>query len=469
MENVEFDNFAEKINDLNEYDEISFDISYIDNSTNKQSKLIKNEDVNFAYELRSKQYQFRFKQPLLISLIDIKSKSNDLKGLIVEVVEYGTNEIKRITLEKYNKYQYVSVKINKIITSFSIIPPESKNKIELSLIEIHGFDLEKLKNSLDSFKLHDDAKNELNELYSKYKSELEKKEIDLSNKEVETNQKLEKLEEEIESSQLELDGLNEKLIDLKSTIKTNESKNAELTQENHLLVKTRKDLEEKINSIKNNIQERESELKKLNSTISTLKQELKKLNEDKSLMAYELKEFVREANVNIAIYLVIGVILIIGIIALTFYLFNGAADLTFYDFADSNSSTSANKSIDTNNKVDIIDILLSRLPFVIITTTIIISLYELAKIFIKKSMNIQNQKMNLSKIGIISKDVSDTSADNLEITDEELYEYRTKLKMDILKEYLKKDIDMDFDYKINQGLISKIKDYLTTNKSKDGK
>jgi len=73
--------------------------------------------------------------------------------------------------------------------------------------------------------------------------------------------------------------------------------------------------------------------------------------------------------------------------------------------------------------------------------------------------------MTLSKIGIISKDVSDTSLDTLEdITDEEKYQLRTKLKMDILKEYLKKDVDIEFDYKIENGLMKKFIELFKKNK-----
>lgn len=466
MSQEEFNEFSQKINDVKDYSDISFDVTVIDNLHNKQSKLIKNKDVNFAYQLKLKQYEFKLKEPVFVSSIDLKSKNNDLKNTVIEVWDYYTNEKIRIPIDNFEEYQYISLNIDRIITSFNILTPKRKEKIELVSIDINGLSINNSSYILKSFKKQSDLKTELNDIYEKYKSELTKKESEITTKETTTTQKLNQLNTQITQKESEIEVLDEKLIDLKSSVKSTNESLEEVTEEVEGLNKEKKDLESKLSSLINDIEQRTSQSEKLNKQISEEKDELKDLNEDKSLMAYELKEFVSEANRNIGIYLLIGIVPILLIIYLTYVLFNGSSNLSMIDF-----NTISSIGVDTNQTVANIveksnftvgDILLSRLPFVLIVISIIIASYEISKIFIKKAINIQNQKMTLSKIGIISKDVSDTSLDSLtDISDEEKYQLRTKLKMDILKEYLKKDVDIEFDYKIEDGLMKKFKDLFT--------
>jgi len=465
----EFNRFVEKIKNVNEYSEVSFDVSYIDNSNNKQSKLIKNTDVSFSYQLKLKQYEFKLKEPLFVSTIDLKSKQNDLKNTVIEAVDYFTNEKIRIPIENFEDYDYIAVAINRIITSFIIKPPKRKEKIDLVSIEINGMNLEESSYIIESYTKQSNLKTELNELYSQYKTELSEKEIEVTTKEKNTIQKLNQLNTQITEKENEIENLENKLIDLKSSVKSTNEILEEVTNKLDNLNKEKKDLESKLSTLENDIEQRKSQSENLNKEISKEKDELKKLNEDKSLMAYELKEFVTEANKNIRIYLLIGIIPIALLLYLTYVLFDGSSNLSMIDF-NTITSVGADANQTINNHIEktnftVVDILLSRLPFVMIIISIIIASYEISKIFIKKAINLQNQKMTLSKIGIISKDVSDTSLDTLEdITDEEKYQLRTKLKMDILKEYLKKDVDIEFDYKIENGLMKKFIELFKKNK-----
>ncbi|MBE0492597.1 MAG: hypothetical protein IBX44_10175 [Sulfurospirillum sp.] len=468
MSKEEFSKFVEKIKTVNEYSEISLDVSYIDNSNNKQSQLIKNKDVSFSYQLKLKQYEFKLKEPIFVSSIDLKSKKNDLKNTVIEVWDYLSNEKTRIPIDEYDEYTYIGINVNRVITSFVIKTPNRKEKIDLISIEINGLKLDDSSYIIESYTKQTKLKTELTELYSKYKAELTEKETELTTKEININAKVKQLTQQIAQKESDIETLDKRLIDLKSSVQSSTESLEDVTKEVEELRKEKNDLDSKVSTIQNDIEQRTAQSEKLNKQISKEKDELKELNEDKSLMAYELKEFVTEANRNILIYLGIGVIPIIVLIYLTYILFNGSSNLTMIDLntitsigVDTNQTQIITNSVEKIN-FTIGDILLSRLPFVLIVISIIIASYEISKIFIKKAINIQNQKMTLSKIGIISKDVSDTSLDSLEtIKDEEKYQLRTKLKMDILKEYLKKDVDIEFDYKIEDGLMKKFKELFT--------
>ena len=81
--------------------------------------------------------------------------------------------------------------------------------------------------------------------------------------------------------------------------------------------------------------------------------------------------------------------------------------------------------------------------------------YEVSNIFIRKIMEINQQILDFAKIGIIAKDVSETSSINLDLTDEEKFELRTKLKMDMLKSHLSKDLGKKFEINIKPKIWNK--------------
>src|SRR5690554_1057353 len=56
------------------------------------------------------------------------------------------------------------------------------------------------------------------------------------------------------------------------------------------------------------------------------------------------------------------------------------------------------------------------------------------------------QRLNLTKISIIAKDVSDASEDGLSMDDAARYEHRTHLKMDLLRSHLKGYLAEEYRY-----------------------
>ena len=87
------------------------------------------------------------------------------------------------------------------------------------------------------------------------------------------------------------------------------------------------------------------------------------------------------------------------------------------------------------------------MPYVIIATGIITASYKLARVFVAEIMRINQQRLNLSKISIIATDASNTSQGGLsDLSDRELYELRTDLKMQLLRDHLKEYLSSDFRY-----------------------
>lgn len=85
--------------------------------------------------------------------------------------------------------------------------------------------------------------------------------------------------------------------------------------------------------------------------------------------------------------------------------------------------------------------------------------------FIKNIIHIQKQRRTFAKIGIIAKDIADSSIEGLNIKEKEKFELRTKLKMDLLKSHLTNEIGEKYEYNINTSLWETFKTHLI-NKSK---
>jgi len=434
----ELDDIKREIEEIDNIDPNIIDIGFISNSNNKQTKLINNSDDTFSYKLRNKSYEFHLKEPLFIEKIQLQSVSDDLKNTVLEVYDYFTNEKIRIPIENYKEHKYIAVKINRIIKSFTLKPPRRILKIKLKSIELFGYPLSELEHVSSMFKKSNRLKDELAELYETKIDELNTKELTIEAKEEKVTENLESLGEEISEKKIEISELNSELIDLKSSIKSDNETFEKLKTSINELQSNENILSKNLTNITNSIQQREAESVSLNKQISEEKETLKELVDNKNLFAYELQEFLSEGGKNTRTYFWIALIPMLLIVWLTYVLFNGTVELT--------------TMYTTHKDMDLATVFWSRLPFVLVISSIVLVCYEITKIFFKKVMEIHHQKLNFSKIGIIAKDVANTSFDGLDLTDSEKFELRTKLKMQLLREYLSTEFHVEHDYNINKSL-----------------
>jgi len=441
----DFDELKDRINTIEDIKPDVIDVSFISNSNNKKSKLINNDDDSFTYKLNNKVYDFQLSEPIYIEKILLQSTDDDLKNMVLEVFDYFTNEKIRIPIENYKGYQYIAIQINRVIKSFTLKPPKRILKIKLKSIELFGYPLDKLNHIEKLFAQVTLIKEELSQIYSERTSDIESKIESLRTKETKTTELLNTLESDISDKKTEVSDLNSELIELKSSIKTDSESYQQLIEKISKLELDETNLNKSLTDINNNIQERKAKTSSLNTQISTEKEELRKLLNDKNIFAYELQEFLKQGSKNIILYTIISIIPMVLIVGLTYILLTGTVDLTTI--------------YSTNKDMDIMTIFWSRLPFVLVVTSIIFVCYEITKIFFKKVMEIHHQKLNFSKIGIIAKDVANTSFVGLELNDNEKFELRTKLKMQLLREYLSTEFHIEHDYDINKSLFTRFKNW----------
>tara|TARA_Y100001933_G_C18574045_1_gene386900 strand:- start:67 stop:495 length:429 start_codon:yes stop_codon:yes gene_type:complete len=94
-----------------------------------------------------------------------------------------------------------------------------------------------------------------------------------------------------------------------------------------------------------------------------------------------------------------------------------------------------------------INLFFARLPVLTMTLAVTWACYQLIRAFFEKIMSIDRQQLNFSKLAIIAKDVSVHSANGLDGVDEEdIFERRIHLKMDLLKDYLSEELGKQYSY-----------------------
>ena len=106
--------------------------------------------------------------------------------------------------------------------------------------------------------------------------------------------------------------------------------------------------------------------------------------------------------------------------------------------------------------------LLVRLPFVLHALAIIEVSGSICARMIFEVVKINRQRLDFSKISIIAKDVTKTSAGETSLSDDEIFERELALRMDLLCEHMKSYTGTEFEYRgINigaafVGLLSKL-------------
>lgn len=403
-------------------------IELFDKTTRKSTQLINNVDPEKFVDSRNQTYQFNLKEPIFANSIEFQLEAY----ANYKDVEFGFRLARDGSLHS-KKYRIgdgtLIVEVNEIIDSFSIKPPRQYGKdTKFKSVVVNGLDLDSLESVLEKI-------GDVNKFISKLRSDSDKivtKAEEASgvlagfeDQKNSLNNEIATISKQRDDAQTELDEVNEELESLKLDLDSNR--------------KTESDLQSRLEDLSDKIDQKNKESRTLNTDIAERESELKSLKDDINMFPSEISGFVEQGANNIKRYSLFASIPIALLVVYTLALFTNAADLT----------TVYNTRPDFN----IWTLLLSRLPFALISIFVIHACYKLAKVFIVEIMRINQQRLNLSKIGIVAKDVTDASVSGLEdFSDDEIHELRTKLKMELLKDHLKSYLSEDFEHDLDINL-----------------
>lgn len=392
--------------------------SLVEKHANKTTKLLANSNRTAPVEGQRRWYQYEFKVPFFITKVKISHNNyQNYHQFQMKAKTVKGTEIEEKSKPDGNVTTFI---INEICNSISFRPPKTYfSNRAITSVEIYGFqsyEIEKFfqfANSIESIKV--DALADINDKQAKYQAIIER---------------AAKAETEVSNARKELSELKSQADRQRSSIKRLESQRDDLTvkveAQNARLDTNRSDLE----TLRSDIESTTKNRNLLNTEVAEKTNELANLRANIDLFPSELDSFVKQGSKNNMVYFWLALVPIIVIGATFVLLVSGAVNLTTL--------------ITEKTDVNIEALIASRLPYVFVSLAIITACYKIARAFIVEVMRVNEQRLNLTKISIIAKDVSNASEADLNIDDTTKYHLRLILKMDMLKDHMKGYISNDF-------------------------
>ncbi len=388
--------------------------------SNKTTKLVANSGDDTPMNGANRWFEYEFTEPVFLCEISVNMENYG---------SYDTFEFQWITAQGGTATQDVNresdnlytASINQLVRGVSFKPPKKWwTAAMINSVTLKGFKPGELEEFVHVVSRLDRLKNDI---VATGESAI---------------QNAEKANEDLEILRQEKDQLTGDVTIAKTDVTDLNNQIGRLTEErNGILadIKKREDsissLNEQEVSIKERLTERNAERSVLAGQITEQKQELRSLQNDINMFPTEISGFVSQAAQNTKTYWRLAWVPILLLVLVTGLLVFNAANLTTV--------------VDETDNARIFSILVTRLPYVVITTAIIGAAYKLAAVFIAEIMRINQQRLNLSKVSIIAADVSKASEEDLsDLSDEEVYGLRTRLKMDMLRDHMKEYLSKDF-------------------------
>lgn len=398
-------------------------ISFFSKKNNKTTRLINNSKAEFALEGKFRWFEFEFIEGIYVKSLEIHADgyNNNWDAVTLEVTNISGSIVDARSKISDGRFlfevcQFCSGFRFRPDAKFSLFTNQSiKNVV---IIGYTADEFLKLESEIANI-LRDraDVQKEIASIAQRQQLATDKvaaAEARLSDLKIETAQ----LDKDVGQATAQLDTLNSEI-----------SQGAKRKDE---ISATTEDLRNQLDNIRT---ERRSE----ESDLADKKSQRAKLIEEIRLFPSEISGFVQEAKRSITIYVLLSALPMAIIIYVTYYLYSSAVDLT---------------QIHKTGNIDVWAIFLTRMPFVVVSVTILQVCGVLIKRFINEIVEINNQRLNLSAISIVAKDVSTASASGLDISPDEKFELETKLKMSLLREQMRKYTSEKYEYRgATQGIL----------------
>lgn len=409
---------AEKIAAISkpEVEEIPFE--FISRPERKITKLVNKGEPAQAIKSQSKFFDFEFKEPLCITSLTIEvSEFND--GSVFEYKWVGADGIEHHGTQSH-KDGTVYIPINGVAKSISFKPPRLYfTKPYVNKVRVFGFALKDAENFITYAQSVENVGKREIKIIDDETAKLEKFKIEVAALQATRGilqQDIEKFQSQYGREQNKLKKVD---IDLKEAIaklaETERGLAADLNKlrESRLEIGT---LTEKKSELSTEIDKREGRLSELSANID--------------LFPSELSGFSKQGAKDSRIFFALSFLPIIIIGIMFFLLTRGAADLT--------------TKITGSEDINIAALAVSRAPYVVISATIIGVSYYIARMLILEMIRISRQRLSLTKISILAKDISVSIDSDLDLDDETKYSLRLKLKMEMMRDHLKDYLSKDF-------------------------
>lgn len=395
----------------------------VDKRSNKTTKLLANSGDSAPLDGQNRWYTYSFKRPVFIyrAVIHVQNYPG-WRDFEIEITDENGKVSKSKKPAASNK---VVLTVSEFCKQIRFKPPKayfSADKL-VNSIEIFGFDKSAagkfIQFARDIERLKIDALSQIEKREAIYRDTIEKAEA---------------AEAKVAEAKKELGTLKGQADRQRSTIRRLESERADLTTKTEALADSLEKNQRELTELRDELSARGRTKQGLDEQVEGLREKLGELRANIDLFPSELDSFVKQGRRNTTTLFWLA-LTPIAIIAIMFgILISGAVDLT--------------TQIDPKQEINLYALIASRTPYVVVALAIITACYQIARSFIAELIQTNRQRLNLTKIGIIAKDVSASAETGLNLSDVERYGLRVRLKMELLKDHLQGYITPDLDIKL---------------------
>lgn len=384
----------------------------------KTTNVLSNSPNPDSVKSRNREFEFYFVEPVFVHNVKIfLSGIYDGADFEWKWVGFDSREFSGVSSSTDN---VVTIPARGLASGFSFKPPKTiLSSPDILKVEIHGFDVRQAGEFVSFASQIDDIKNQA-------LREIEEKTATLDKKNA-----------LVTALQATRGSIQQDINSLKSSVSREQNKNKKLEEERGNLNQQISDLKQSYSQTHSDLISAKSELEKssiirsqLAKNINDKKQKLMELNAEIDLFPSELSSFSRQGSKDSRAFLYLSVIPLVPIICIFLALMVGAAELTTV--------------IDYTNSLNLSALIASRAPYVLVACSIVTACYYITRMLILEAVRISRQRLALTKISIIAKDVSTSIEHALSLTDAEIYDARLRLKMDMMRDHLKEYVTKDF-------------------------
>jgi len=376
-------------------------IDHHSTKSKRSLQLLGNKDTAKAITSRREWFGYEFKELIYLSSVEVSTEG------FGEFDEFDLSYVDSFTkIEKllYAKAVEGKVKfaVGRFVEGFGFRPP-SKYLVSPKLLSIdaYGLKTDEINLLVDQFvqvaSIRDRVMREC-QIPLKQAADAESRKVTLEGEISSLETKLETITKSIEDADADFQSHEAKL---KDKVKEVEAANSVLAEK-----------QTTISTFDDQIEKKTEERKGLNQEVVLANNKLSELKRDIHLFPSEIAGYVKQGARNIWLYVLLSLVPFGLIFAVTVKLFLNSEHLVDAFLA--------------NPTLPVIDYLLSRLPYALVSAVILVVCYTWLHRLFSEIITINRRKQDLLKISIIATDVSFASQHGLDLNEEDSYNLRTQ-------------------------------------------
>lgn len=402
--------------------EQEIDISFFSFRTRKSTLLVGNKSPDNYVRARRNWLDYDFRDVMYVTSICIYATGyENYHGMELSYVPYLNDSNEKRVNTNFSD-DHFSFPVNDFIKGFGLRPNEPLfRSAQILRIEVFGVERQHVTEFIrfvdEIEKQKDAAKSELSAYFAEAK--------DAHEEFISREKALEKIGVTIDERSAELDNLEKSLADSQLHYK-------KAIEDIEVSAAVAKEQAVRADILQQSIDKLTDQRRVLTQSIVESERQLSDIKENINLFPTDLNGYVRQGTRNVRLYAALCSLPLIVILVVTLRLFSNSERLL--------------DTISYLQGISILEYLLSRLPYVTVSLTVLGICYGVVRFMIGEIVDINRKRQELYKISIIAQDVSYASQDDLELSIEEKYNLRTQTKMELLKEHLRQNLGDEFSY-----------------------